>query len=111
MMSRAGNGFVDIFRTDGHLVKRLISHGVLNSPWGLVRTPSDFGPFSNDLHVGNFGDSTINAFDPHNGKFLGTLEDKQGNPLGLRTNPSGSKGPWALTFGKGQQAGNHHTLF
>src|SRR5262249_8761301 len=30
-----GNGFVDIFDTNGNLVRRLASGGVLNSPWGL----------------------------------------------------------------------------
>src|SRR5262249_37001200 len=30
-----GNGFVDVFDTNGVLLKRLIQHGVLNSPWGL----------------------------------------------------------------------------
>ena len=29
--------------------------------------PADFGPFSNALLVGNFGDGTINAFDPATG--------------------------------------------
>lgn len=106
-----GNGFVDIFDTDGHLLKRLIAHGVLNSPWGLTLTPSDFGPFSNDLLVGNFGDSTINAFNPQNGKFLGTIRDKRGNPLGIGNNPPGSKGLWGLIFGNGRQAGDTHTLF
>ena len=60
---------------------------------------------------GNFGDSTINAFNPHNGKFLGTLTDKDGNPLGLGNNPPGSKGLWTLTFGNGTQAGDRNTLF
>jgi uncharacterized protein (TIGR03118 family) len=106
-----GNGFVDIFETDGHLVKRLISRDVLNSPWGLTLTPSNFGPFSNDLLVGNFGDSTINAFNPHNGEFLGTLKDEHGNPLGVDDNPLGSKGLWGLTFGNGIRAGDRNTLF
>lgn len=107
----AGNGFVDVFNTHGHLIKRLILHGVLNSPWGLTLTPSNFGRFSNTLLVGNFGDSTIHAFNPHNGTFLGTIEDKQGNALGRDGNPPGSKGLWGLTFGNGAQAGNRNTLF
>ncbi len=110
-----GNGFVDIFNTDGHLIKQLIARDVLNSPWGLALAPSNFGPFSNDLLVGNFGDSTINAFNPHNGKFLGTIKDKNGNPLGVSGgnggNQPGSKGLWGLTFGNGAQAGDRNTLF
>src|SRR4029077_14497852 len=30
-----GNGFVDIFDTDGHLLRRFASRGQLNSPWGI----------------------------------------------------------------------------
>jgi uncharacterized protein (TIGR03118 family) len=33
----AGNGFVDIFDTSGNLVRRFVSRGHLNSPWGIVR--------------------------------------------------------------------------
>lgn len=40
-----GNGFVDVFDTDGHLLRRLTQHGVLNSPWGLARAPYGFGQF------------------------------------------------------------------
>src|SRR5260370_2210149 len=43
-----GNGFVDVFDTEGHLLKSLLAHGVLNSPWGVVMAPANFGAFSND---------------------------------------------------------------
>jgi hypothetical protein len=49
---------------------RLASGGELNSPWGLALVPADFGKFSNDLLVGNFGDGRINALDPANGASL-----------------------------------------
>src|SRR5262249_27257934 len=32
----AGHGFVDIFDTHGKLLKRFISRGQLNSPWGMA---------------------------------------------------------------------------
>ena len=48
-----GQGFIDIFTTDGLLVKRLASRGALNSPWGLARAPAGFGPFSGKLLAGN----------------------------------------------------------
>jgi uncharacterized protein (TIGR03118 family) len=32
-----GNGFVDVFDTDGHLLQRFASQGSLNSPWGVAR--------------------------------------------------------------------------
>src|SRR5262249_11097205 len=51
----AGNGFVDVFTSSGHMVKRLITRGALTSPWGLVIAPGGFGSLSHDLLVGNFG--------------------------------------------------------
>jgi uncharacterized protein (TIGR03118 family) len=87
----AGNGFVDVFNLDGSGMQRLISNGVLNSPWGLDIAPAGFGDFSNDLLVGNFGDGTINAFKP-DGTSLGPLTDAQGNPIDI-------KGLWALDNG------------
>jgi uncharacterized protein (TIGR03118 family) len=80
-VSGAGNGFVDQFDLQGHLMNRVASQGVLNSPWGLAIAPSGFGNFSNDLLVGNFGDGTINAFDPKTDQFLGTLNDANGTPI------------------------------
>src|SRR5260370_13888813 len=70
----AGNGFVDMFAPDGTLMRRFASHGTLNSPWGLVLPPSNFGLFSGDILVGNFGDGRINAFDT-SGNFKGQLTD------------------------------------
>ena len=77
----AGHGFVNSFNLDGSGMLRLVSQGVLNSPWGLDIAPAKFGQFSNDLLVGNFGDGTINVFNPTNGTFLGTLDGKGGKPL------------------------------
>ena len=51
-----GNGFVDVYDTSGNLLKRLISRGDLNSPWGLAIAPANWGGFGGDLLVGNFGD-------------------------------------------------------
>src|SRR5260221_9249835 len=39
-----GAGFVDVFDTSGVVVKRLISNGPLNAPWGLALAPAGFGP-------------------------------------------------------------------
>ena len=58
-----GNGFVDEFDLEGHLLAPRGIGGPLNSPWGLAIAPSSFGKFAGDLLVGNFGDGTINAFD------------------------------------------------
>jgi uncharacterized protein (TIGR03118 family) len=80
-VSGPGNGFVDEFDLEGHLLHRVASGGVLNSPWGLAIAPSGFGEFSHDLLVGNFGDGTINVFDPKTDHFLGKLEGADGTPI------------------------------
>ena len=100
----AGHGFVDVFDTDGHFIKRLVSRGQLNSPWGIALAGASFGKFSHDLLVGNFGNGRINAFDPYSGNFLGQLTDRQGDPIII-------DGLWSLIFGLGGQAGNPDQLF
>jgi uncharacterized protein (TIGR03118 family) len=91
----AGLGLVSVFDANGNFVKRLISNGPLNAPWGIAVAPSNFGDFSNSLLVGNFGDGDINAFNLSTGAFLGTLQDSHGNPISnnsqwaLKVRPSG----------------------
>jgi uncharacterized protein (TIGR03118 family) len=99
-----GRGFVDVFNVQGHLLRRFASQGTLTSPWGLAFAPRDFGPFSNDVLVGNFGDGRINAFDPHTGAFLGQLSDQHGSPITI-------DGLWGLAFGNGAAAGAQNELF
>jgi uncharacterized protein (TIGR03118 family) len=99
-----GWGYVSIFDFDGNLVKDLISGAPLNAPWGMAIAPSTFGAFAGDVLVGNFGDGTINAFDPNSGASLGTLQDTSGNTL---TFP----GLWALVFGNGGNGGDRNTLY
>ncbi len=100
-----GNGFVDVFATDGTLLRRFASHGTLNSPWGLALAPEGFGQFSHHLLVGNFGDGRINAFDVDSGDFDSQLLDPEGNPLTIN-------GLWALQFGNGApNGGSSHRLF
>ncbi len=99
-----GLGFVDVFDTAGVLQERLVSNGVLNSPWGLAIAPSNFGIFSNALLIGNFGDGTINAFDPNApNTYLGTLT-QFGSPITI-------EGLWGLGFGNGANAGPKTSLF
>jgi uncharacterized protein (TIGR03118 family) len=76
-----GNGIVDIHNLDGSFVRRFASNGALNVPSGIVQAGSNFGAFSNDILVGNFGDGLINAFDPNTGQSLGSLKDGNGNPV------------------------------
>jgi len=102
--SGAGHGFVDVFDTNGNLLQRLISHGHLNSPWGLALAPSNFGQFSKALLVGDFGDGLINAYDPNSGAFLGQLTNKRGAAIAI-------DGLWGLAFGNGASAGETDELF
>ena len=98
------HGFVDVFDTNGNLIKRLVTRGRLNSPWGLALAPANFGRFSNDLLVGNFGDGRINAVDPQTGDFLGQLRDASNRPITI-------DGLWGLEFGNDGNAGPSTTLF
>ncbi len=100
----SGNGFIDVFDTNGTLLHRLVSGGVLNSPWGLALAPSNFGAFSNALIVGNFGDGLINAFNPTTGASLGQVVDTHGNAIHI-------DGLWGLSFGNGGNAGSTNSLF
>ena len=98
-----GNGFVDVFDTDGHLLRRFASRGALNSPWGVARASFDFGRFSGDILVGNFGDGRINAFDS-DGNFLGQLRDTNGRPISI-------DGLWTLTLGGGAKSSSDTLYF
>jgi uncharacterized protein (TIGR03118 family) len=73
-----GFGFVSVFDTQGNFIKRLISRDSLNAPWGLALAPHDFGPFSDALLVGNFGNGRINAYNPNTGALLGHLSKPTG---------------------------------
>ena len=100
-----GNGFIDVFDTNGHFDQRLVSRGDLNSPWAMVQASAHFGQFSNDLLVGNFGDGMIHAFDPTTGKELGTLGDGHHHAIHI-------DGLWGLSFGNAKTAeGGVDTLF
>jgi uncharacterized protein (TIGR03118 family) len=102
-----GLGFVDAFDTAGNMVARVAQHGQLNAPWGLALAPANFGRFSGDLLVGNFGDGKILAFEPQsNGHFgfRGQLRASSGHAIAI-------DGLWALGFGNGANAGPTNTLF
>jgi uncharacterized protein (TIGR03118 family) len=95
-VSGAGEGVVDVFSTDGVLIRRFATRGVLNAPWGVTRATEGFGRFSGDVLIGNFGEEGafagwINAFD-NRGQFLGELRTADGKPISI-------PGLWALYFG------------
>lgn len=101
-----GHGFVDVFDTNGTLLKRLVRHGQLDSPWGLAIAPSSFGKFAGDLLVGNFGNGHINAYNPNTGTFLGSLRDASNH-----NRPLTIDGLWGLIPGNDGSAGNSNTIY
>jgi uncharacterized protein (TIGR03118 family) len=100
----AGLGFVDVFSPTGRLLRRLQYGAWFNAPWGLTQAPSDFGQFSHDILVGQFGSGQILAFDPITGRFLGRLYDTSNNPITI-------DGLWGINFGNDATAGPATTLF
>jgi uncharacterized protein (TIGR03118 family) len=112
----AGHGFVDRFTTIGTHAKRVASAGALNSPWGLDVAPQKFGKFSGDLLVGNFGDGKIHAYNPHNGRFVGTLTDTKGHVIkierlwSLLTGDAVAGGPNSVWFSAGPDNEQHGLL-
>jgi uncharacterized protein (TIGR03118 family) len=106
-----GLGFVDQFDTDGVFLQRVVTRGQLNAPWGLALAPTaplDFGRFSGDLLVGNFGDGEINAYaQQSDGTYERVGELKSANHEPIRID-----GLWALQFGHGApNNGPTNTLF
>ena len=99
-----GHGFVDVFTNTGAFVRRLVSRGALNSPWGLALAPATFGMFRGDLLVGNFGNGVINVYNPTNGARLGQLRRPNGLPIVI-------DGLWALRFGNGNAAKTGELIF
>lgn len=99
-----GLGYVSIFETNGHFVKRFISKGALNAPWGVAMAPSSFfvgmdqdwqNGYSKavtnhpKILIGNFGNGWINVYD-EDGNLLGPLKSR-GKPIVI-------EGLWAISF-------------
>jgi uncharacterized protein (TIGR03118 family) len=94
-----GLGYVDVYSSSGQLLTRLEHSDSLNSPWGIMLAPTDFGLFSHDLLVGQFGAGgstpsagVITAYDIVTGKFEGVLLDATGKPIVI-------PGLWSLSPG------------
>jgi uncharacterized protein (TIGR03118 family) len=100
----AGLGYVNVFDTNGNLVKRFASAGALNAPWGIALAPMTFTPIGGELLIGNFGDGVINRFDPATGASRGTVSLVNGKQLVI-------PGLWAIVFGNGASGQPANTLF
>jgi uncharacterized protein (TIGR03118 family) len=99
-----GHGFIDIYTNNGILVKRLVTRGDLNSPWGLAEAPVGFGPFGGKLLVGNFGNGLIHAYGLFSGQPHGALRNEQRQPIQIDD-------LWALKFGTATTGGTGTLLF
>ncbi len=107
-----GNGYVDEFTPDGTLVARVASKGKptapLNAPWGLAMAPANFGAYSGDLLVGNFGNGRISAYQlrstDNKWVYKGQVRVASGAPITI-------DGLWAIAFGNGASAGPTNNLY
>ncbi|HET9326219.1 MAG TPA: TIGR03118 family protein, partial [Candidatus Eisenbacteria bacterium] len=84
-----GNGYINVYDTNGTFLSRLVSAGELNAPWAMVVAPGCFGDFSGDLLVGNFGDGRILAYSLGDGSFQGSFLDENQDPITI-------EGLWGL---------------
>jgi uncharacterized protein (TIGR03118 family) len=101
-----GHGFVREFDTDGNLVAKVGSRGLLNSPWGVALAPEDFGKFGGCLLVGNFGDGKVNAFcQKHGEKWHHAGRLRMGRHL------LSIDGLWGIAFGNGGPSGDPNVLY
>ena len=107
LISEAPGGQIDVFREDGTFVKVLASGAPLNQPYSLAVAPSNFGPLSNTLLVGNNLNhpATISGFNLETGQFVGTLKDKSGKDIAIDQ-------LWGIGFGGGNaNSGRTNQLF
>jgi uncharacterized protein (TIGR03118 family) len=106
-----GLGYVDEFSPTGTLIARVASKGnaraPLNAPWGLALAPANFGAYSGDLLVGNFGNGRISAYQQlASGKWVykGQIRTANGAPIAI-------DGLWGIAFGNGASAGPTTNLY
>jgi uncharacterized protein (TIGR03118 family) len=101
-----GLGVVSAFDLNGNFLTRVATGGDLNAPWGLALAPSNFGKFSGDLLVGNFGDGRIHAFRAGEAGW-----EADGVLKGVDHRPIEIDGLWGIGFGNGAASGPTNTLF
>jgi uncharacterized protein (TIGR03118 family) len=99
-----GLGLLDVYTLSGRFLRRLVTHGPLDAPWGLELAPPSFESHAGDLLVGNFGDGRIYLLDPRTGAVRGTLVNSDGGPVAI-------DGLWALLRGNGTAGARGDLLF
>jgi uncharacterized protein (TIGR03118 family) len=71
---------------------------------GIALAPAGFGNSGGALLIGNFGDGTINAFDPIVGRPLGAVKGADHKSIQI-------EGLWGIAFGNGMAHQPVNTLF
>ena len=100
-----GLGIVNIFDTEGALVRRLVPAGAgLNAPWGVALAPNTWGTMSNKLLIGSVGSGVISAYDPLTGARFGTVNDAADAPI-VTPNLHG------IAFGNGARNASRDALY
>jgi uncharacterized protein (TIGR03118 family) len=99
-----GRGRLVQYTPAGQLVAVWDDRGALNGPWGAVVAPPNFGPFSNQLIVGNFSDGTLVGFDVATRRATEYVRDTKGNAIAIQ-------GLWGLLFGNGVSLGDTNALY
>jgi uncharacterized protein (TIGR03118 family) len=94
-----GKGYVDVFSPFGFLLRRLEHSAWLNGPWGLAMAPGDFGIYSHDLLVGQFGSGNVAVYNPVTGRLIDVLRDSNNAALAI-------DGLWGLSFGGDSATGS-----
>ena len=100
----AASGWYRCSSPTGEFVRRLITRGALNAPWGLALAPASFGKFGNRLLVGQFRRRRDQRLRLANGRFAGRLRGTDREPLRI-------DGLWGLAFGNGVNNQPLNTLF
>jgi uncharacterized protein (TIGR03118 family) len=99
-----GKGYIDVFFPFGFLIRRMEHTSWLNGPWGLAMAPGDFGIYSHDLLVGQFGSGQVAVYNPATGAFKDVLRDSNNKPIAIG-------GLWDLSFGSGTGSGSATALY
>ncbi len=99
-----GLGYLAEFDISGNHLRTFEHSDRLNAPWGLAITPHGFGPFSNEIVLGNFGDGTLVSFDLTTGEQTGYLRNELGEAVHI-------DGLWGLAFGNGESFGQSNFLY
>jgi uncharacterized protein (TIGR03118 family) len=92
------------YTADGDFVAIWDDKGTLNGPWGMALAPANFGPFSNQLLIGNFTDGTIVGFDTTKKSATEFLRNAQGDVAVIQ-------GLWGMLFGNGVKLGDSNALY